>query len=255
MGNKMCPALGFCSCLHMSSQMFDEEDNETFMTPKQAEIQRTQFARVQHNQPQSTQKVANETIFTIFDKSLMESNVSMMIPSGTDMSNMSSMSNDSMSSISMDSGVYNNTHSNRSSISSLDMSEEATIAQKKSVDKVKQLSFKQLFRRLEDFNFVHKLTESLRVTVKECASLTYSVFSASSTITKNQTKKNKRSNKYYATQLDEEFSSITLEDTSSMIQMESTSAIVSSESNRSLFLTGVTPLCHFFLRIYDTNFF
>ena len=254
----MCPALGFCSCLHMSSQMFDdeEEDNKTFMTPKQTEIQRTQFARVQNNQPQSTQKLANETIFTIFDKSLMESNVSMsecsMIPTGSDLPN---MSNDSMSSISMDSGVYNNTHSNRSSISSLDMSEEAATAQKKSVDKVKQLSFKQLFRRLEDFNFVHKLTESLRITVKECASLTYSVFSASSTTTKNRTKKNKRSNKYYATQLDEEFSSITLEDTSSMIQMESTSVIVSSESNRSLFLTGVTPLCHFFLRIYDTNFF
>lgn len=277
MGNKMCPAsMGLCSCFAMQRKHFDDEDNETFLprykqSRSHVEVKRSQFTK-QHSSSSSS------AIFTIADKSLLlenaETNVSLVSPLNVTVQSTSSpleldatrfKSFELGDALSIDSGMCYSSGSISSSSSDQDLTivrDEVNTSRTRSNTTASDFNlFKKrdqfIFQRMwsmKDLSYLNKIKENVFLKAKECVSLTYLMFS-------NTYSNNNRSNQ-----------------TNELHEMKTTNPVVPNSNNEttsnnvhnrssivqpnvdlkrinSLLLCSVTPLCQFFLRIYDTNFF
>jgi hypothetical protein len=294
MGNKMC-FCSCLPMTSSQKEDFDIEDNQTFVyTPSSptfkppTEVQRTQFKR------QSNTNTNTADLFTIFDHHVTDMSTSLYLNNESNRqsltSNTSSQSPSSSSSnqlldagslletsivvvdeeeddsenidaISVDSGICN---SNRSSLSVIcddkhghrqceeikvtcDLNLFKTIKNKTKQSKKNSIKKHRNNFRYEssssvDQTFLHKLKENMFLRVKECISMTYLMFSTTNNNNNNSNSENTRQN-----------ISIVLNDTNNIVRPDA--AAEHKRVNRLFFIGSVKPLCQFFLRIYDTNFF
>ena len=264
MGNKMC----FCSCLPIMTQnqrdSLNDEDNQSFdylPTFNRIEIQRTQIKATNDN--------AEQHLFTIFDKSLIESNENNISTLNNPNNRQSLCSASSSSSnqildvvsldtLSIDSGICN---SNRSSLSVEDDKQtvinlyESEVSSKTTCDlklfkanhynnnnnrKNKSLTV----NCNEEQTFLYKMKESMFLRVKECISMTYLMFSTNNN-------NNHRQNQTIPHDLLVE--NFPINPNTNKVRPDA--VLADFKRINSLLIGSVTPLCQFFLRIYDTNFF
>jgi hypothetical protein len=269
MGNKMCPLLT-CSCFPIRPQKdYDDEDNSTYTINKSnTEIHRTQFKSY----------ASSNDLFTISDDTKLENsgnistisnNTSVQISSFlNDLSGIQeldvnlfdtklNMSNDDTisDSVSMDSGMYSTSSQSTQDVSAVVVSVVSSAEEKPSI-KTSDLKFifkkkrnQVVFKRVWSMNessFLNKIKENVFHRAQECVSLNYLMFSNTNNNRTNQSNHHEENN---VVNNDNNNNSTTVKVSNVLPDVVDLKAITSLLKN------GVTPLCQFFLRIYDTNFF
>jgi hypothetical protein len=266
----------FCSCLPIMTKnqrdSLNDEDNQSFdymPSFNRVEIQRTQIKATKLNSHNDEQH-----LFTIFDKSLIDSNendISTLNSSNKRQSLCSSSSSSSnqildvasLDTLSIDSGICN---SNRSSLSVEDDKQtvinlyESEVSSKATCDLklFKANHYNNNNRKNKSLNvncnkeqtFMYKLKENMFLRVKECISMTYLMFSTDNNNNNNNNNNNHRQNQTIPLDLLVENHN---NPNTNIVRPDA--VLADFKRINSLLIGSVTPLCQFFLRIYDTNFF